>query len=132
MRERDRKRDERGKSLPEREEVKIVMKNRERAGVNENEVRELKNRKKGKESNDLVRRRKDKARRTRAEERRNEEGKGYSSKTGRVTFISGATVHFPNTGFRDGVKGESRTGHIQLFFGGVSPSHGSIFLFAWV
>lgn len=33
-------------------------------------MRELKNRKKVKESNDLVRRRKDKARRTRAEERR--------------------------------------------------------------
>lgn len=66
MRERDRKGDERGKLSTEREEkVKIVMKNRERDGANENEVR-----KKGEESNDLVRRRKDKARRTRAEDRR--------------------------------------------------------------
>lgn len=47
MRERDRKGDERGKLSTEREEkVKMVMKNREREG-NENEVRELENRKKG-------------------------------------------------------------------------------------
>ena len=67
-----------------------------------------------KESNDLVRRRKDKARRTRAEE--DEEGEGDSSKTARVTFISGPTVCFPKTGFGDGVKAESRTGHIKVFF----------------
>lgn len=48
MRERDRKGDERGKLSTEKEEkVKMVMKNRERGGANENEVRELKNRKKG-------------------------------------------------------------------------------------
>lgn len=44
MRERDRKGDERGKSSSEREEkVKMVVKNKERGGANENEVRELKN-----------------------------------------------------------------------------------------
>lgn len=37
-------------------------------------------------------------------------------KTGRVTFISGPTARFPNTGFRDGVKAERRTGHIKVFF----------------
>lgn len=71
-----------------------------------------------KESNDLVRRRKDEARRTRAGERRRE---GDSSKTGRVTFISGPTVRFPNTGFGDEVKGESRTGHIKVFLVGRAP-----------
>lgn len=59
-----------------------------------------------KESNDLMKRRKDKARRTRVEETRKmkqeEEG---SSKTETVTFISGPTVCFPNTGFGDCSKG---------------------------
>lgn len=48
----------------------MVMRNRERWGANENEVRELKNRKKVKESNDLMRSRKDKTTRSRAGERR--------------------------------------------------------------
>ena len=95
-------------------------------------MRELKNIKKVRKPNDLVRRRKDKARRTRAGERReDEEGEGDSGKTGRVTFISGPTVCFPSTGFGDEVKGESRTGHIKVFWR-ESPSYGSIFLFAWV
>lgn len=63
-------------------------------------------------------------------DRKGEEGEGDCSKTGRVTFISGPTVGFPNTGFEDGVKGESRTGHIKVFFegGGVLLMEVSFFL----
>lgn len=53
---------------------------------------------------------------------KDEEGEGDCGKTGRVTFISGPTARFPNTGFRDGVKAERRTGHIKVFFfGGGEP-----------
>lgn len=61
--------------------------------------RKLKNRDKVKDLNDLLRGRKDKARRARHEE---EERERDSSRTGSVTFISGPTVCFPNTGFGDG------------------------------
>lgn len=59
---------------------------------------------------------------------KDEEREGDSSKTGRVTFISGPTVCFPNTGFGDGLKGESRMGHIKVFLGGEPLMEVSFFL----
>lgn len=54
-------------------------------------------------------------------DQKDEEGEGDSGKTGRVSFISGPTVCLPNTGFADGLNGESSTGHIQVFFWGGEP-----------